>query len=81
MRPLASAVLSIAVSVLATMLVRRLLAVTGGSDESGNRGAPNSANVVVVVMPIFVGNSPTMKILGKRHGGPPFLRHRGRPLK
>jgi hypothetical protein len=81
MRPLASAVLSIAVSVLATMLLRRLLAVTGGSGESGKTGAPNSANVVVVVMPIAVGNSPTMKILGKRHASPPFLRHRGRPQK
>jgi hypothetical protein len=80
MRPVLSAVLSIVLSVGLTILLRRILAVSGepGDETSRGGGRPNVANVVVVVMPVAVGNSPHIHAMGKRrHGGPPFLRKRG----
>jgi hypothetical protein len=83
MRPILSAVLSITLSVGLTMLLRRILAVAGESaEESGTVGRPSVAYVLVVVMPVAVGNSPTLYAAGKRRrGGPPFMRKRSLPGK
>jgi hypothetical protein len=80
MRPVLSAVLSIGLSVGLTMLLRRILAVAGESSDQPEKGGgrPNVANVIVVVMPVAVGNSPHIHGMTKRRrGGPPFTRRRG----
>jgi hypothetical protein len=63
------------------MLLRRILAVAEGApDESGAApGRPNVANVIVVVMPVAVGNSPTIHAWARRHGRP-GIRHAKRLL-
>lgn len=51
-----SLVFSILASVLATVVVRRVLSTTAPLDDSGH-GTPQGAQAVVVVVPVFVGNS------------------------